>query len=244
MTHKESNSIEVLLNEYEKMTPESHSPDPQELTSWHKSNQSHFTYIKTVHSPKISFLPKLPQTEKKIQLKPQHEQNFSTVSLAEHQLNPTAQVIKLDFASIDPKKLRLNTESKKASELKSLENLITRLKEIPSKIMSKASSPPQMKSYLASKKIYRNKQSLSPKISYFNSLQKSENIRKVIGFTYQSTLNNNTFDESKRKNNLNFRQSDNKQALTKANKFPCFHPNSDQNKSAIYSVLSQKTPNK
>lgn len=244
MTHKESISIEVLLNEYEKITPESHSPDPQELTSWHKSHPSHLTHIKTVHSPKISFLPKLPQTEKKIQLKPIPDQNFSTISLAEQLINPTPQVLKFDFTNNDPKKIPSNSESKKTSELKSLENLITRLKEIPSKIISKASSPPQMKAYLPTKKIYSHKQSLSPKSSYFNGFQQSESIRKVIGFSYQSTANNNTFEESRKKNKFNFKHPDNIQILTKANKFPYFHPNTEQNKPGLYSVLSQKPPNK
>lgn len=242
MTQKESISIETLIKEYEKITPEYQSPDPQELTSWHKSHPAHLTNIKTVRPPQVSFLPKLAQklqTEKKIQLKLKPETNSSAISINEQVLSPSKPQQKA-FTNIELKKDCLNTEHKKGSELKSLENLITKLKEIPSKIISKASSPPQMKAYMPNNRIYKKNQSISPKNTYFNGFQQSENVRKVIGFSYHSSIHTNVFEDPGKKNKFSYKSTENTSGLTKANKFPSFSINTDQNKSVIYNVLSQK----
>lgn len=244
MTQKESISIETLIKEYEKITPEYQSPDPQELTSWHKSHPAHLTIIKTVRSPQVSFLPKLTQrlqTEKKNQVKLQTETNSSTISLNEQLASPTkAKAAKQIFMNIELKKDCGNTETKRGSELKSLENLITKLKEIPSKILNKASNPPAMKAYMPNNRIYKKNQSISPKSTYFNGFQQSENVRKVIGLSYHASIHTNVFEDPAKKSKFSYKSTENTSGLTKVSKFPSFSISPEQNKSVIYTVLSSK----
>ena len=233
MTQKESLLIETLINEDEKLVSDPLVYGTQELTSWHKSHPSDLGQNRSINLYKPRYLPILTQ---RIKSKPTVlKANINLKSSIFHKVPSSIYACKStrDSVSLNPIP---NKDNLTPSEPLLLDTLLLKLKEMPNKSISKLSPPNSLKPY----KNHIKTSSLVPSPSHpkaNNSFHQSENIRKVIGLTFDST--NIT---SCPQNRLSFHSKPLSPSyfFSKVKKFPTFPQNSDTSKSNLYGMLNLK----
>lgn len=233
MTQKESLLIETLINEDEKLVSDPLFYGTQELTSWHKSRPSDLSQNRSKNLYKPKYLPILTQ---RIKSKPTTlKVNMNLKSSIFYKVPSSIYACKSTRDSVNLNPIP-NKDNVSPTEPLLLDTLLLKLKEMPNKSINQLSPPNSLKPYKKHIKTLSLVSSPSqPKPN--NSFHQSENIRKVIGLTFDST--NIT---SCPQNRLNFHSKPLSPSyfFSKVKKFPTFPQNSDTTKSSLYGMLNHR----